>query len=373
MSAMGPDEAATIDVPAGPAIGDDLLERVAWLDLSDAQEVFARGVDADASYYVATQTSMEYRRFLLLRLAYPQWNIPAPPMLDRYWRMHAADRSKFAADRASLVAGTDLSPDTLAPPSTPCEHPPGQEIRDLYEVIFPCGEADLWGWPRLEHDYRTSAPDLGCVHIRLPSALDGSTRDALREEAFEQRGQAKQWQSETSSVGRRGAVSSGARYCFARSGPLLHDVHWTGSLSRLIRAQTGAIVAPTGANYLYHRSGDSMGVHTDPYGCELVLLTLLSGPVEPLHCHLDLADSPLAEIQGLAQDTGGLPGGGIPFEISSVPFLFSGQRIPHHREPRERNDEAVVLMQFFGSLLPSRATKLRSSEHENWLNAGTGP
>ncbi|MGH3909748.1 MAG: hypothetical protein ACRDRM_02860 [Pseudonocardiaceae bacterium] len=53
-----------------------MLERVAWLDLSGAQEEFARGVDPDSPYYVATQTSMEYRRFLLLRLTYPQLDIP---------------------------------------------------------------------------------------------------------------------------------------------------------------------------------------------------------------------------------------------------------------------------------------------------------
>lgn len=122
---------------------------------------------------------------------------------------------------------------------------------------------------------------------------------------------------------------------------------------RLIAAQTSAIVAPTGAYYNYYRCGDSMGIHTDPYGCELVLLTLLSGPVELLHCHLGLADTPWEEIQDLAQATGGLPDGGTPFEISSVPFLFSGQRIPHHRKPAQRHDETVVLAQFFGSLRPS--------------------
>ncbi|MGH3695705.1 MAG: hypothetical protein ACRDRX_17235 [Pseudonocardiaceae bacterium] len=97
-----------------------------------------------------------------------------------------------------------------------------------------------------------------------------------------------------------------------------------------------------------------MSVHNDSYGHELVLLTLLDGPVERLHYHLHLADAPLEEIQTLAQATGGWPEGGTPFEISSVPFLFSGHRIPHHREPAKRNHEAIVLVQFFGILLPSR-------------------
>ncbi len=343
------------DPSAELAVGAEVRERVVWLDLSDAQEGFARGVDADAPYYVAGQTGMEYRRFLLLRLAYPQRDIPAPPLLDRYWRLHGADRSKFTSDCETLVAGTGVSAGSLAPPPQPCEHPPGPQVRDLYEAIFPCGDADLWGWPKLEHDQRNSAPGMGSVHLRLPSAIDEPTRAALRDEAFEQRGSATEYHCETASVDGRGSVSSGGRYCSAGSGPLLHDAHWKGSVSRLIRAETGAIVAPTGAGYLYHRSGDSMGLHTDPYGCELVLLTLLSGPVEPLHCYLDLADTPFEEIHSLAQATSGLPDGATPFEISAVPFLFSGQRIPHHRKPAQRDNEAVVLVEFFGSLLPSSA------------------
>ncbi|MGH3934833.1 MAG: hypothetical protein ACRDS1_07655 [Pseudonocardiaceae bacterium] len=133
---------------------------------------------------------------------------------------------------------------------------------------------------------------------------------------------------------------------------MLHDVHWNGSIARLIAAQTGAIVAPTGAYYNYHRCGDSSSLHTDPYANELVVLMLLSGPVEPLHCHLDLADTPLEEIQGLARAARGQPDGGTPCEISPVPFLLSGQRIPHHRKPTERDDEVVVMAQFFGILLP---------------------
>lgn len=365
MSATDPDELVTIEVSEEPAVGDELLERLAWLDLSDAQEVFARGVDADAPYYVADQVGMEYRRFLLLRLSYPQLDIPAPPMLDGYWRLHAADRAKFASDCASLVPGTGLSPDTLVPPPTPCQDPLGPEIRDLYEAIFPCGDADLWGWPPLKHDHRTSAPELGCVHIRLPSAFDEPTRTALRDEAHQQRRQATEWQSETCSIDGRGSVSSGGRYCSGRCGPLLHDTHFNGSIPQLIRAQTGAIVTPIRAGYLYHRCGDYMGIHTDPYGCELVLLTLLSGPTEPLHCHLELADTPFEEIHNLAQASGGLPEGGTPFEISSMPFLFSGQRIPHHRTPTERDDEAVVQVQFFGTLLPSRSAQPRRPQYGN--------
>ncbi len=73
--------------------------------------------------------------------------------------------------------------------------------------------------------------------------------------------------------------------------------------------------------------GGVIGIHTDPYGLDLVLLTLLSGSVEPLPCHLHLADTPLDELQTLAEATNGLPEGGTPFDVSAVPFLFSGQRI----------------------------------------------
>ncbi len=122
----------------------------------------------------------------------------------------------------------------------------------------------------------------------------------------------------------------------ADRGPALHEVHWKGTVARLIAEQTGAIVSPNGTSYLYYRSGDFIGIHTDPYGLDLVVLTLLSGSVEPLFCHLHLADTPLDEIKTLAEATNGLPQGGTQFDISEVPLLFSGQRIPHHRAPRDR-------------------------------------
>lgn len=281
MSAMDPDEVATTGPPAEAAVGTEVLEGLAWLDLSDARDRFARGVDADAPYYVASQTGMEYRRFLLLRLTYPRLNIPAPPLLDGYWRLHAADRSKFASDCESLVAGTDVSPDTLDPPHQPCERPPGRrsEISTSRQSR------------RSSTASATARPAWAGVHIRLPSALDESTRDALREEAFEQRGCATELRSAAPRI-ERGSVSGFGRFCYAHAGPLLHDVHRNGSVSRLIAAKTGAIVTPAGAYYNYYRSGDCISIHTDPYGDELVLLTLLSGPVEPLHCHLDLRTRP---------------------------------------------------------------------------------
>ncbi|MGH3695704.1 MAG: hypothetical protein ACRDRX_17230 [Pseudonocardiaceae bacterium] len=118
---------AGIGTPAPPAV--DVVERVAWLDLCDAQEQFAHGVDADAPWYTDAGVSMEYRRFLLLRLTCPRLTIPAPPLIDSYWRLHATDQAKFAADRASLVAGTGVNPDALNPPPRPSERSPDPRIR----------------------------------------------------------------------------------------------------------------------------------------------------------------------------------------------------------------------------------------------------
>jgi hypothetical protein len=84
------------------------------------------------------------------------------------------------------------------------------------------------------------------------------------------------------------------------------------------------------------------------------LLTLLSGQVEPLYCHLHLAYTPLKEIQDLIEATEGMPEGGVPFDISEVPFLLSGRWIPHHRLPHDRGSETVVVTQFYASLLPLR-------------------
>lgn len=130
------------------------------------------------------------------------------------------------------------------------------------------------------------------------------------------------------------------------------DLHWSATIPRLIMAETGAAVVPTAACYICYRSGDFTGIHTDGYGCELVLLTLLSGGVEPLHCHLHLADAPLDEIRVVAEAAGGLPEGGTPFDISPEPFLLSGLRTPHQRGPRPRDEETVVLSQCYAVLAP---------------------
>ncbi len=283
MSRAGPDDTGATRVSALTPLSDAVLKRLAWLDLSNAQHQFVAGAGAAASLETTWGLSLEYRRFLLLRLAYHELDITAPPLIDTYWRLHAADQDRFASDCESLTHGTDVNPDELAPPLRPAERPAGPEIRELYETTFPCGSAELWGWPPLEPDHRNSAPALGPVHSRLPSAMDESTRTRLRKEALEQRRHATE------------SHSASTRMCHADRGPALHDVHWKGTVPRLIAEQTGAIVSPNGASYLYYRSGDLIGIHTDPYGLDLVVLTLLSGAVEPLHCHLHLADTPLED------------------------------------------------------------------------------
>ncbi len=349
--ATDPGEVSTTGAPARHAVDNEVLTRLACLDISAAQSRYARTVDADAPYYLLTNVSMEYRRFLLLRLTYPDLTIPAPPLIDRYWRLHA-EQPTFASEGISLAAAAGVSPKMLVPPPQPSEYPPGRQIRDLYGATFPCGDADLWGWPALEPDRRNSAPGLGLVLTQLPSAFDEFTRSALHREAFEQRSSATEGHSTTCNI-ERGSVHGGfGGYCYAEAGPVLDDVHWNGVMSRFIAAEHGAIVAPAGAYYNYHRSGDSSSLHTDPYAAELTLLTLLSGPVEPLYCHPELADAPWEEIRSLAMATHGHPEGGIPCEISPTSVLFSGQAIPHHRKSVERYDEVVVVAQFFGSLLP---------------------
>ncbi|MGH3888099.1 MAG: hypothetical protein ACRDSZ_16315 [Pseudonocardiaceae bacterium] len=91
----------------------------ALLDLSDVQHRFALGLGAGLSHHVVNKISLEYRRFLLLRLVNPHREIPAPPLIDTYWRLPAADRSAFESDRAALTAGTAMSPDRLVPPRQP--------------------------------------------------------------------------------------------------------------------------------------------------------------------------------------------------------------------------------------------------------------
>ncbi|MEV1292351.1 hypothetical protein [Pseudonocardia sp. NPDC049635] len=152
-------------------------------------------------------------------------------------------------------------------------------------------------------------------------------------------------------------------FCYADPGPALLSWHWTGPLARHITETTGATVVPTGVVYNYHRDGDGSPLHNDPFATELVVLTLLDGPVEPLLLHPDLADAPLVEVGALSERTGGHPTGGIPFDIRPTPLLMSGQAIPHHRHPASRDTEVVVAAQFFGVLasLTSGTARWRDS------------
>ena len=281
---------------------------------------------------------MEYRRFLLLRLVNPRREIPAPPLVDIYWRLHAADRSAFESDSAALTAGTAMSPRRLVPAPQPAGGPADPEVRALYESTFRYGNADLWGWPLLPSDHRNSAPGVSPVRRRLPFMFTKATHDRLLGEAREHRDTVAEWHSTGYRTG-RGTVASPCRTRSANPGRVLHEVHWAGSASRLIAAETSAVVVPTTAAYLYFRSGDFIGIHTHDHGCELTLLTLLtllSGAVEPLHCHLHQVDVPLDEVRVLAEATGGLPRGGTPFNITAAPLLLSGLRIPHQYRPLDR-------------------------------------
>ena len=276
-----------------------------------------------------------------------------PPLIDTYWRLHAADRAGFQADCAALTLSGSRGADHLRPSGPPVEATADPLLRTLYATTFPCGNADLWGWPDLMPGHRNSAPSLGLVHQRLPEAIDKSTHTQLLTEARQRRSTSTEWHADTYFCNpKRGAMSSPWRNCSATPGPTLLDMHWSDAIPQQIASETSVIVVPTIASYLYYRSGDFLGVHTDGYALELTLLTLLSGAVEPLHCHLHLADAPLEEIKALAEAAYGLPEGGTPFEITTEPFLLSGQRIPHHRGPQDRDEETLVLFQGYAVLLP---------------------
>jgi hypothetical protein len=334
-----------------PTVVDSaVVERLAWLDLSGVQQRFERGEGAGLTHGIMSKIGLEYRRFLFLRMMHPDLDIVPPPLIDTYWRLHAADRAAFDADCAALVTASGA--DRLMPPAELVDGTANSEVRELYAATFPCGNADLWGWPDLILGHRNSAPRLGLVHQRLAGAINDSTRARLLTEAQQRRDMATKWHSDQYCyTTRRGAMNSPWRNYSATPGQVLVEVHWSDAIPRLIAAETGVVVVPTIASYLYYGSGDFLGLHTDGYTLELTLLTLLSGAVEPLDCHLHLADTSLEEIKTLAETAGGLLEGGTPFEITTEPFLLSGQRIPHQRGRRDR-DETIVLFQGYAVLVP---------------------
>jgi hypothetical protein len=330
-----------------------VVKRLAWLDLAGVQQRFEYGEGSKLAHDVVSKVGLEYRRFLFLRMMHPDLDIVPPPLIDVYWRLHAADRAAFDANCAALTLATASSADRLVPSSDPVDGTADATVRELYAATFPCGNADLWGWPDLMPGHRNSAPDLGLVHRRLKGAIDDSTRARLLTEAHQLRSTITEGHSDRYFCDlRRGALKGPMHSCWAAPGQVLLDVHWSDTIPRLIASDTGVIVTPTMAAYLYYRRGHFMGIHTDDCSLELALLTLLSGAVEPLDCHLHLADASLQEIKTLAETAGGLPAGGTPFEINTEPFLLSGQRIPHQRGPRDRDEETIVLSQHYAVLVP---------------------
>ncbi|HKR48904.1 MAG TPA: hypothetical protein VJT72_04845 [Pseudonocardiaceae bacterium] len=336
-----------------PVVADAaVIKRLAWLDLSGVQQRFAHGEGTKLDDDVVSTVGLEYRRFLFLRMMHPDLDIVPPPLIDTYWRLHAADRAAFDANCAALTLATASSADRLVPPSDPVDGTADATVRELYAATFPCGNADLWGWPDLMPGHRNSSPDLGLVHRRLASVIDDSTRARLLTEAHQRRSTITEGHSDGYFCNRRGAIKSPRHQCWATPGQVLLDVHWSDAIPRLIASDIGVIVVPTMAAYLYYRRGHFIGIHTDNYPFELTLLTLLSGAVEPLDCHLHLADASLQEIKTLAETAGGLPAGGTSFEINTESFLLSGHRIPHQRGRRDRDEETIVLSQNYAVLVP---------------------
>lgn len=330
---------------------DTLVARVADLDLADVQSRFAADLAPDAPYQHLEATALEYRRSLLLALTHPELDVNPGGPVGRFRRLHAG-RPRFATDCAGLVAGTGVDPGRLAPPPDPGEPPPDARVHHLYRHMFPGGDTDLWGWPAPRSYPRVAAPGLGIIHTRLDRAVDDRTRDELRREARALRRGALEGHSDESTI-ERGCVTGGyGGFCYADAGPALLDRHWSGSLARRIRAETGVAVAPTGVFYNFHRDGDASPLHTDPVATELVVLTLLDGPVEPLYLHPELARTSFEDIRTLSGRTRGHPEGGIGFDIGPTPFLMSGQTVPHHRRPAARSAEVVVAAQFFGVVAP---------------------
>lgn len=328
-----------------------LMARAAALDLAAVQSEFALGIGPDSPYHHREATALEYRRFLLLTLRYPHLDIHPGGSVEQFWRLHAT-QPRFPRDCAQLTAGTGVEPRRLVPPRRPRGYPLDDSVHGLYRKAFPCGDADLWGWDPAPSSSRNSAPHLGHVHTRLAGAIDESTRADLRREALSLRPSAAEGHSTTPGFSiERGCVTGGVGgFCYADPGPALLSWHWTGPLARRITETTGTAVVPTGVFYNYHRDGDGSPLHNDPFATELVVLTLLDGPIESLLLHPELADTPLTEVGALSERTGGHPTGGIPFDISPTPLLMSGQAIPHHRHPTSRDTEVVVAAQFFGVL-----------------------
>ncbi|MGH3814707.1 MAG: hypothetical protein ACRDUV_20045 [Pseudonocardiaceae bacterium] len=121
-----------------PAAADAALVKcLARLDLSGVQQRYDRAEGAELIHHVVSNMGLEYRRFLLLRVTHPDRDIAAPPLIDTYWRWHAADQAAFDADCAALATVAASSADRVVPPAEPADGTPDPTLRELYATTFP--------------------------------------------------------------------------------------------------------------------------------------------------------------------------------------------------------------------------------------------
>ena len=131
--------------------------------------------------------------------------------------------------------------------------------------------------------------------------------------------------------------------------PLLAHLHL--ALIPLVRALTGRLLVPAHAWYNFYMIDDSMGLHIDTEGSELVLLTTALGDVGPLHLHPELRDRTQGELEAIQRHPNWRLESGVPMDYPRLGLLaHRGHVIPHHRPGRPVSEPCAVAALHYASL-----------------------
>lgn len=131
--------------------------------------------------------------------------------------------------------------------------------------------------------------------------------------------------------------------------PILKHLHF--SQLPLVRALTGRLLVPAHAWYNFYLNDDSIWLHIDIQGSELVLLTTVFGDVGPLYLHPELQGKSQDELNAIQNDPKWEDKSGQPMAYPRHGLLaVNGNVIPHHRPGLSLPQPAAVAALHYTSL-----------------------
>lgn len=138
-------------------------------------------------------------------------------------------------------------------------------------------------------------------------------------------------------------MRSPMRFLAAFGGETLCEIHESDAMAELASRLAGREMRPSETAYLYFRSGDFIGLHTDLPACELTFLVPVGASAPPLVVHPELRATEPADLLELARRSSGTPEGGVAIPLPSEGLLaLDGRLAPHQTRPVANGEDAII-------------------------------